>query len=328
MNSRMRIVRLLSDGRFHSGQEIAAWLSVSRAAVWKQLQTVRTRYGLKIHAVRGRGYRIADPVQLFEKEAILAGIPDSPALSPVQLEILDSVDSTNRYLMQKQHDDLCSGHVCLAEQQTSGRGRRGRSWISPFGRNIYLSIYWRYEMEMAGLSGLSLAAGVAVAECLGKLGIGGVGLKWPNDLHWQERKLGGLLLEVSGEQGGPNRVVLGLGLNLSMQEEQAADIDQPWAALSHIPGAERLDRNRLTGEVISALLGALVQYGDEGLEPFVQRWEAWDQYLGQPVTLTAGKTRLTGIHRGIDASGALLLESNGTVTAHYGGEVSLRKAGP
>ena len=199
--------------------------------------------------------------------------------------------------------------------------------MSPFGRNLYLSLFWRYDMEMAALSGLSLAAGVAVAECLDALGISGLSLKWPNDLHWQGRKLAGLLLEVNGEQGGPAQVVLGLGLNLHMEEEHGRMIDQPWIALSAIPGAPSLGRNRIAGEIVAALTEAMRLYQREGLAPFLSRWERYDGYLGQPVVLQAGERRISGIHRGVDSRGALLLEVDATVSAHFGGEVSLRKAG-
>ncbi|HEB97546.1 MAG TPA: bifunctional biotin--[acetyl-CoA-carboxylase] ligase/biotin operon repressor BirA [Sedimenticola thiotaurini] len=328
MSNHLQIIRLLADGRFHSGQELADRLSVTRAAVWKQLQQIRERHGLEIHAVKGRGYRLAGPLQLLDRDAILSALPASLCVRPAELEILERIDSTNRYLMQKAVQGLANGHVCLAEQQTEGRGRRGRSWVSPFGGNLYLSLYWQYDLEMAALSGLSLAAGVAVAECLQGLGVAEVALKWPNDLHWRERKLGGLLLEVSGEQGGTSRVVLGLGLNLRMEREQGASIDQPWVALSRIPGAAALDRNRVAGQVVGALIGALSQYQREGLSPFVPRWERFDHYLGKAVELTAGDRRVAGIHRGIDPRGALLLETGRGISAHFGGEVSLRQAGP
>ncbi len=325
MSNRIQMVRLLADGRFHSGQEIADRLGISRTAVWKQLQRVKRDYGLDVHAVRGRGYRLAAPLDLLDREAIVDAC--RRLAPPVRVEVLDRIDSTNRYLMQRSREALASGSVCLAEQQTAGRGRRGRTWVSPFGRNLYLSVFWRYDLEMAALTGLSLAAGVAVAECLDRLGVPDLSLKWPNDLHWRGRKLGGLLLEASGEQGGPAQVVLGLGLNLHMEEEHGQAIDQPWVALSHIPGAPVLARNRIAGEVIAALVETMGHYQHDGLTPFLSRWERYDGYLGQPVVLHAGERRITGIHRGVDSRGALMLDSNGTVSAHFGGEVSLRKAG-
>jgi len=325
-NKKIRIVQLLSDGRFHSGEEIAALLSVSRTAVWKQLQEIRSLFGLEIFAVRGRGYRLSEPMELLDGSRILENMSAAAGFRLARLDILDSIGSTNRYLMERDSDGMESGHVCLAEQQTSGRGRRGRTWISPCGQNIYLSIHWRYALEMASLSGLSLAAGVAVARCLEGLGIAGLGLKWPNDLHWQGRKLAGLLMEASGEQGGVTRIVLGLGLNVKMREEPSAAIDQPWVSLSQIPEAEAIGRNHLAAMLIDALLDGLERFQREGLEPLIKYWDAYDDYRGRRVSLSTGIKQISGIHRGINADGALLLEAGGHVRAYYGGEVSLRKA--
>lgn len=328
LDKKIRIVQLLSDGRFHSGEEIASLLSVSRTTVWKQLQKIRSVFGLEIFAVRGRGYRLPESIELLDESRILKKMSAAAGFRLARLDILDSIGSTNRYLMERGNDGLESGHVCMAEQQTSGRGRRGRTWVSPFGQNIYLSIHWRYELEMASLSGLSLAAGVAVARCLEGLGVTGLGLKWPNDLHWRGRKLAGLLMEASGEQGGATRIVLGLGLNVNMRDEQATAIDQPWVSMSQIPEAGSIGRNHLAALLIDALLDGLGRFQDEGLEPLLESWNSYDHYRGRRVSLNIGTKQVTGNHRGIDTNGALLLETDGHMKAYYGGEVSLRQKEP
>jgi BirA family biotin operon repressor/biotin-[acetyl-CoA-carboxylase] ligase len=232
---------------------------------------------------------------------------------------------------------LTAGDVCLAERQTAGRGRRGRAWVSPFGQNLYLSVRWRYGVGPAELGGLSLACGVAVALTLRALGAEGVGLKWPNDIHWRRRKLAGLLLEVAGEAQGPSDAVVGLGLNLRLHPAQAAEIEQPWIDLNGVlkresrgdtgngRGRAMPSRHRVAAALINALLETLDRYRETGLAPFLEDWHELDVYQGEPVTLIAGEQRISGVYRGIDAHGALLLEQvDGRQRTFAAGEVSLR----
>ncbi|MET0025597.1 MAG: bifunctional biotin--[acetyl-CoA-carboxylase] ligase/biotin operon repressor BirA [Sedimenticola sp.] len=325
MDTRFEIIRLLSDGHFHSGEELAERFGVSRAAIWKHLTHIRDRMDIKLFAVKGRGYRLAEPLELLNESLIRSGLSDQAQGLLDRLEIHDQIDSTNSYLMEKQAEkDSASGHVCIAEQQTSGRGRRGREWVSPYGSNIYLSIGWHYGLGLADLSGLSLAAGIAVARSLEAVGIEEVGLKWPNDVLWQDRKLAGLLLEVSGEHTGPSRVVMGLGLNTRMSEVQGKEIDQPWIDLASLPGGSGVSRNRLISTLLENLLSTLSRFEYDGLDPEIEEWRRLDLYHGKPVALQMGKRRIEGVHKGIDAAGALLLESEGQTRPYHGGEVSLR----
>lgn len=324
MEIRYQIVRMLSDGRFHSGEALAAAFGVSRAAIWKQIGHIREQLGLDLFAVRGRGYRLAQPLELLEKELIFSSIPKESRRLLSKLEIHHRITSTNSYLMELGAKGVDSGCVSLAEQQHAGRGRRGRQWISPYGSNIYLSILWRYALAPADLTGLSLAVGIGVMRSLEALGVRGVGLKWPNDLLCGDRKLAGLLLEVTGEQTGPSCVVLGLGFNTLLTETQGADIDQPWTDLAHVPGGRDIPRNELVAVLLGNLLEVMAGFEREGLAPFKAEWQRHDLYHGKAVVLQMGTRRIEGIHSGIDSSGALLLEENGEVKVYHGGEVSLR----
>ncbi len=234
---------------------------------------------------------------------------------------------------------LSTGQVCLAERQTAGRGRLGRRWVSPFGRNIYLSILWRYRLAPAQLGGLSLACGVAVAQALQQLGVQGIGLKWPNDVHWQRRKLAGLLLEVAGEAQGPSRVVVGVGINLGLRAADADAIDQPWVDLTEVcgGGASGRDapsraaccdnvpgRNQLAAALIDTLTAALSRYADAGLAPFLDQWRQLDAYRGEPVILIAGQQRIQGRYLGVDSQGNLQLGTAEGQRAFAAGDLSLR----
>ena len=324
MGLSLEIIKRLADGRFHSGEALAAEFGVTRAAVWKQLKRVRSETGMEIHSVPGRGYRLARPLELLDRDAICSSLSEVVHGRLGGLEIYETIDSTNTYLMSKGLSGSESGLVCLAEQQTAGRGRRGRRWVSPFGTNLYLSVYWQFTLTPADLSGLSLAAGIAVADTLEQLGLSGIGLKWPNDVLWESRKLAGLLLEVAGEQGGPSRVVLGLGVNTLLPSHEAGAIDQPWVDLSGIPGGSRIGRNRLAAALIGNLFDLLSSFEEGGRGLSVERWTRYDVFAGQPVTLRRGDEMIEGIHRGIDPSGALLLERNGALDLFHGGEVTLR----
>ncbi len=279
---------------------------------------------MEIFSVRGKGYRLTHPLELLDEEKILAAMsPESQELLQ-SLEIHQSIESTNACLLGQEPSDKISGQICLAEQQTAGRGRRGRPWISPFGNNIYFSLLWNFAMGPAQLSGLSLAAGLSVVRSLETIGVSEIGLKWPNDVYWRERKLAGLLLEVTGESDGPSSVVLGVGINTSMSRSQGESIDQPWVSLREITGGNNVSRNRLAGLVLGDLLQTMADFERDGLQPLLEEWQRYDVYYNRPVIVRLGKKDIDGIHRGIDVSGALLLEHDGEIQLFHGGEVSLK----
>ena len=261
----------------------------------------------------------------LDKRLIHEGLSESARNLISKLEIHDQIGSTNNYLMEMARTDIATGHVCLAEQQISGKGRRGRSWISPFGSNIYMSIFWHYPLDLAELSGLSLVSGLAVARSLEAEGLQGIGLKWPNDIVWNRQKLAGMLLEVIGEQGGPGRVVLGLGLNTGMTMDQAAAIDQPWVDLNRIPGGKKISRNRLVVRLLNELTDTLCQFGGTGNQSLVDDWKHYDVHYGKRVVLNTSSRSIEGVHRGIDNSGAIQIQIGNKIETFHGGEISLRE---
>ena len=320
-----KIIKRLADGHFHSGQLLADEFGVTRAAIWKQLSQFQNETGLEVYSVKGKGYKLADPLELLDRRLIHEELSGSAKNLISELEIHDQIDSTNNYLMEKARAGIATGHVCLAEQQMSGKGRRGRSWVSPFGSNIYMSIYWHYPLDMAELSGLSLVSGLAVARALEAEGLQGIGLKWPNDVVWNRRKLAGMLLEVVGEQGGPSRVVLGLGLNTGMTMDQAEAIDQPWVDLNRIPGGKEISRNRLVAKLLNTLTDTLCQFDGAGNRSLVDDWKHYDVHYGKRVVLKIGSRSIEGIHRGIDKNGAIQIQIGTKIETFHGGEISLRE---
>ncbi len=319
-----RILSLLSDGLFHSGTEIAEKLNVSRSTINKHIQNLH-ELDVQVLAVSGKGYKLEKPVQLLEHQVIMQKLSKTAANSLSVLEIVDSIASTNRYLMDKAVQLTTQSMVCFAEHQTAGKGRRGRDWVSPFGHNIYLSILWRYQSGPGALSGLSLAVGVAVVKALENLGVVGVGLKWPNDIFWDKRKLGGVLIEISGESGGPCHAVIGLGLNCYIPEQSAVAITQEWVDLTAILNEKAIDRNQLAAELLNQLLPLLADYEGYGLSHYLSEWRRYDCMLGEPVEINIAEHRYQGVVSGIDDQGLLQVDMDGEMKSFASGEVSFRK---
>lgn len=312
-----RLLQRLADGRFHSGEALAREMRVTRAAVWKQVRAVRAA-GVEVQAVPGRGYRLAGRLELLRPDSIRAGLPG--ALAELPLHLLPVVDSTSRWLAL--HGEEPS--ACLAEMQTAGRGRRGRSWASPFGSNIYLSLLWRMDAGPPALGGLSLAVAVAAARALEALGVGGVGIKWPNDLYFEGRKLAGVLVEVSGESSGPSQVIVGVGMNVRMPSKARADVEQPLAELAELPGGGRVGRNELAAALIRELERARESFGEAGFAAFAADYDRLDVMRGRRVRVLEGARSFDGRAEGVDGSGQLLVRGLEGLKRFSGGEVSLR----
>lgn len=318
----LELVNLLADGRFHSGQGLADTLGVSRTAIWKQVRRLG-ELGLQVQSVPGRGYRLSRPLELLSHEAITAGLNPEAAARLAALEILPRTESTNEVLRARLADSDAHGTVCLAESQRRGRGRRGRDWISPFGHNLYLSLLWRFPCGPDTMQGLSLAIGTALVAALEETGLQGAGIKWPNDILVGGRKLGGILIDMAGASGGPTAAVIGVGLNVAMPETVGEDIDQDWTDLrSHLP--EAVSRNRLAAGVINQIIAAVRQYEQTGLAGFQPAWQRHDLARDRRVTLHLPDEAVAGHARGIDESGALIVEIEGRQRRFSSGEISLR----
>ena len=315
------LFRLLARGGFHSGPELARELGVSRAAVWK-LKGALEAMGVGIHSVRGRGYRIDPPLELLDRERLLR---HAPGLGGWDLRMYTETDSTHdRLWAGLEQGDIRSGCACLAEYQTAGRGRRGRRWHSPPGRNLYLSLYWRFDQDPSALTGLSLALGLAVARSLESLGLRDIGLKWPNDLQVRGRKLAGLLVELRGQSGGPVDVVAGLGLNYGM--EPSTVIDQPWTDLHQCMSGEIPGRNECAGVLLQALAESLSGYEPGRFPEVREAWERFDVLNHRSVSVQGPRDEIRGIARGLAEDGALRVEVDGRVRCFSSGEVRVRTA--
>lgn len=326
MGTRTKILRMLSNGAFHSGTDLGKKLGITRAAVCKNVHQL-AQSGLEVHRVTGRGYKLEAPLTLLDRARLLKLLGNRAVEIRDRLHLMDEVGSTNRYLGSQvtERSDI-NGATCVAECQSGGRGRRGRFWVATPYCNLMLSMAWQFAGGPSQVSGLSLAAGVAVVRALKEYGVSGIGLKWPNDVLSDNRKLAGLLVDVQGEATGPTQVILGLGINAHISRKDAERIDQPWIDLQGMTG-ETIDRNRLTALVIRHLLGMFHLFAEQGFAPFREDWEKLHLFHGQRVRMLQGAKVISGIAEGVDGSGGLIVRHARNRQIFHSGEVSMRVAG-
>ena len=318
-----RLLEQLSADRAVSGSALADRLGITRAAIWKQIEALRA-LGAPIEASAGSGYRLNWPLELLDAARIRAELDADQKRRLKNIDVHWQIDSTSSHLLRRAADGAGDFETCLAETQSAGRGRRGRTWISPLGGNIYLSMLKRFDQGMGALAGLSLAVGVAVIEALSDCGIDGVALKWPNDVVADGRKLAGILIELGGEFLGPCHAVIGIGLNLRLPAQALGEIDQPAIDLASLSGDAIPSRNRLAARLIARLMATLDRFQAHGFGEFAQVYARHDALRGQSVrVIVPGGTR-DGVAEGIDARGALRVRHDDGIAVYGSAEVSVR----
>nr|WP_298726127.1 biotin--[acetyl-CoA-carboxylase] ligase [uncultured Steroidobacter sp.] len=324
---RQRLLAMLAEGSFYSGEQLAKKLKISRAGVWKLMNSLKA-LGVDIESVARQGYRLPRAVDLLDKDAIVASLPAATRSQLERADVLLTVDSTNRFVADLSPPQAGRFQLCTAEVQNAGRGRRGRSWVAPFGSGICMSLGWQFSEAPPTFSALSLAVGVAVVKAFQRLGIDGIGLKWPNDLQWQGRKLGGILIEMRGESAGPAQVIIGIGINVHMPAATRMQLAEREAALiadlHEIMHERTPTRNALIGAVATELLDMLRKFTSQGFEPFKDEWHELDTLANAPVKVISGSQTTLGIARGVAADGTLLVDVDGELRKFVSGEVSLR----
>lgn len=322
-----RVFAELSDGQFHSGEDLAQVLGVSRSAVWKAVKSLRD-LGATLHAVRNRGYRLAKSSEPLAAERILEKLSETVRKQVRSLEVAWTVGSTNTELLSRANPPNGSSEVMLAEYQTAGRGRRGRAWLAPPGGAICLSLSWTFRDVPADLGALGLVIGVCELRALHALGITGAKLKWPNDVLVDERKLGGILIELRAESAGPACVVIGIGLNVALGAPLLAQIAETGIAATDLVTAGLVEpsRNSVAGALVDSCIRGLQEFERGGLRPFVENWRDADALQGKMVDVRGAVGEVTrGLARGVDLHGALLVETaDEGLKKFVSGDVSVR----
>jgi BirA family biotin operon repressor/biotin-[acetyl-CoA-carboxylase] ligase len=319
------LLALLADGRPRTGAWLADELKVTRAAIGQGVQGLRTA-GVQVHASARRGYRLAEPVELLDAARIVSELGARHAQRLSALEVLFAVDSTNTRLLAAPPPPAGHAHVCLCELQHAGRGRRGRRWIAPFGGGVAMSLAWTFGAGVRTVPALSLAVGVAVARALTRAGAVGVTLKWPNDIVFHDRKLGGVLVELRAEPDGAAHAVIGVGINVALSPAARRELDA--AGVRVAAAAEACagvpSRNLVAGSILDELLSMLERFEREGFAAYRDAWTALDALNGRTARVSIGDAAVTGTARGVDEDGALLIETQGQIQRFVSGEASLR----
>jgi BirA family biotin operon repressor/biotin-[acetyl-CoA-carboxylase] ligase len=322
-----RVFAELSDGQFHSGEDLAQALGVSRSAIWKAVKSLRD-LGATLHAVRNRGYRLAKSSEPLAAERILEKLSEAVRKQVRSLEVAWTVGSTNTELLSRANPPNGSSEVLLAEYQTAGRGRRGRAWLAPPGGAICLSLSWTFRDVPADLGALGLVIGVCELRALQELGVTAAKLKWPNDVLVDERKLGGILIELRAESGGPACVVIGIGLNVALGAPLLAKIAETGIAATDLvtAGLSEPSRNAVAGALVDSCVRGLLEFERNGLRPFVENWRDADALQGKMVDVKGAVGEVTrGLARGVDLHGALLVETaDEGLKKFVSGDVSVR----
>ncbi len=328
------VLRLLADGKFHSGEVIAQRLNVTRTTVWQALKHAAS-IGVLVHSVPGRGYKLPAPITLLDELAIFQAMRQmrdkhhAGFESLFKLEILDEVDSTNSYLMRQTagaKDSKSVPHAtCVAAQvQTKGRGRRGRSWQAGLGASLTFSLLWQFQCGASGLSGLSLAVGVALIRALHGLGITEAQLKWPNDVLIKGKKLAGILIELQCDMEGPSTAVIGIGINMNLPESLHSAIDQPAIDLNSMTRTS-IAPNQLLGHILKHLADVLNDFEQLGFSSVRQEWSQYHAYEAKPVRLLMPDGReVQGMVNSVAEDGILLVETAVGLQRFSSGEISLR----
>jgi BirA family biotin operon repressor/biotin-[acetyl-CoA-carboxylase] ligase len=313
------ILQVLADGRFHSGEDLAQQFKVTRATIWNAIGYAET-LGIEVFSVRGRGYKLPQPIEFLDENAVLKAIGEQRAW--FKLEVLNEVTSTNTYLMQSKvaaHATCVAAHV-----QTSGKGRRGRTWVSQIGASLTFSLLWRFQCGAAALSGLSLAVGVALMRALTSVGVNHAQLKWPNDVLVDGKKLAGILIELQGDLEGPSAAVIGVGVNLNLPKNVLNSIDQPAIDLASV-SATPVDQNMLLGAVLKHMADVLSIFEEHGFIGLRDEWLSYHAYEKKPVRmLLPNGTDVQGVVKGVADDGILLVETALGLQRFSSGEISLR----
>lgn len=326
--TRQQLLRILDSREFKTGAHMGAALGLTRAAVHKHIRAL-VEQGVPVHRVPGRGYRLADGVSLLDGPGIQRRLSRASRGLVSGIEVAEAVDSTSVELSRRADSCALKGRVCLAEKQTAGRGRRGRSWVATPYRDLMMSIAWVFPRWPAELPALGLASSLMIVEALEAVGADGLELKWPNDIVHQHgyhyRKVCGVLLDATGETQGDCRVIIGVGINVSMAGEQAAGIDQPWLDLETLLG-QPPDRNVLVAECLNRLMPMLDSFTDHGFAGCLQRWRDRDALAGRAVSVTSADGKVAhGKAAGIDDSGRLRFVDEAGVSRLFSqGDVSVR----
>ena len=322
------LFRLLRQGPASPIPDLAQRLSVSTAVIADLL----TRWQIEGLPLAGTGHdspRLAPGFERLDRERIRHELDPQTRAWHRRLDCHAEVTSTNQVLLDRAREQAIDGHLCLAEHQRAGRGRQGRAWVMPWGAGLCLSLGFRLDPMSMPPACLGIAAGIGAVRAIRHTGLAAAGLKWPNDILFHDRKLGGILVETRMTPSGGGIAVVGIGINvawppfLSSFGDAPGDLGQPHIDIRTALGRE-VSRNALAASVISEVSQVLHAIEDHGFETLRAEWAAYDLVVGRPVRVLSSEGVVTGEARRLDPSGALIVAVGRTLRRFHSGEVSLR----
>ena len=322
------LFRLLGQGPASPIPDLAQRLSVSTAVIADLL----TRWQIEGLPLAGTGHdspRLAPGFERLDRERIRHELDPQTRAWHRRLDCHVEVTSTNQVLLDRAREQAIDGHLCLAEHQRAGRGRQGRPWSMPWGAGLCLSLGFRLDPMSMPPACLGIAAGIGAVRAIRRTGLAAAGLKWPNDILFHDRKLGGILVETRVTPSAGGIAVVGIGINvawppfLSSFGDAPGDLGQPHIDIRTALGRE-VSRNALAASVISEVSQVLHAIKDHGFETLRAEWAAYDLVVGRPVRVLSSEGVVTGEARRLDPSGALIVAVGRTLRRFHSGEVSLR----
>lgn len=322
-------LRLLSDGETHSTQSISKYFQCTSFEIFNVLRDV-SELGINLIEFNNKGYWLKDSINWLNSESVLKNINQYPNVYPFDLIITDSVDSTNNFLINRlekieEQENYKRILVIASELQTNGRGRLGRSWVSGLGESLTFSMGWYFNSDISKLSGLSLVIGIAIIRVFNSLSIHNVNLKWPNDIIFNYKKLGGILIEF--RQSKPNRlpfIVIGIGINFNLSRNSRSLIKQDATDLFAITN-KNIDRNLMLSALLSELQNVLIKFEKYGLNYFMEEWINYHAFQGKKVSLyLPDNSVIEGTVDGVGHDGSLILITKAGRSFYNIGDISLR----
>jgi BirA family biotin operon repressor/biotin-[acetyl-CoA-carboxylase] ligase len=323
----LETLKLLADGRAHSEKELVKSLGLPAPMLSKYIHKLR-QLGIKVESSSHQHYQLCCPIDFLDVQKISNNLKVSTADRIHRLEVFPALDSTNTYLLNAPIPDPSQMTVCLAEYQSAGRGRHGKKWNVPFGGGLCLSVGWLFNELPQNISALSLSVAVVARRVIGELTGCYPLVKWPNDLVWEDQKLGGILIETSGENENALHVVVGIGINVSIDPTYLKKIcDWPEGAIDMNSMVKRqFIKNELAGRLIEDFFATLKSYGSFGFEPHHEEFISAHYLNGREVVLSNGSSELSGTVVTVDLDGALVLKTGSSIRRVISGEVSLRSS--
>lgn len=316
-----QLLKMLADGEYLSGEEMSRRLSITRAAVWKRIEALREQ-GYEIISAGRKGYHLVWPWDTLEPIFVQRKLNTAWAGRPL-LIYEKSMTSTNTVLKQAAEDGAAHGTVALCEEQTLGKGRRGRSWVSPMGQGLWVSLLIRPKLIPAKAQLITFAAAVAMAQAVEKETGLSIGIKWPNDLVLGKKKVCGILLELSSDVESIAYVVVGTGLNMGSQAyppelcNKATSLED---ALGH-----KVSRAAVLASYLAAMEENMKLLEESGLDGIFKAYEQKSCTLQHAVLVEGGGENFEGMAAGLDENGALLVKlEDGVIRRVLAGDVSVR----